>query len=218
MVGWKNFRNLSREELELVDQNRFEASFKPGEMILKQGSPATHAVFISNGIARICSDNPGQKRILLQIALPTQMLVGPGVFSDHGNSWTVSAISRVEACFISLAILKKLAGSNAEFASGMIADMSEKSFILHQKLLGLVRKKMPGRLAEALLFFSTEVFRSDSFDMMLTRQELGEMTNMTKESVVRILRELTNSGLIRSDSARMVILDRDKLRQLSERG
>jgi hypothetical protein len=43
-------------------------------------------------------------------------------------------------------------------------------------------------MADALLYLSDEIFKSDEFDMILTRQELGEMTNMAKEGVVRILR------------------------------
>ena len=70
----------------------------------------------------------------------------------------------------------------------MIEDLSVKSYALHSKLVSLTQKKMPGRLAEAILFFADEVCKSDAFDIILSRQELGEMTNMAKESVVRILK------------------------------
>jgi CRP/FNR family transcriptional regulator len=202
----------------MVDQNRFEAAFRPGEMILKQGSPATHAVFISKGIVRIFNESPGLKKIMLGIALPSEMLVGPGIYTDPGNTYSVSALTDVHACFISLDILNRLVGENAAFAAGMVSDLSEKTLSVHKKLISMIRKKMPGRLAEALLFFANEVYRSDSFEMILTRQELGEMTNMTKESVVRILHDFCLSGIIRSESGRIVIIDRPKLKKISEQG
>jgi CRP/FNR family transcriptional regulator len=77
---------------------------------------------------------------------------------------------------------------------------------------------MPGRLAEAILFFADEVYNTDEFDMILSRQELGEFTNMAKESVVRIMKELETSGVVKSESSRIQILDREKLRLISERG
>jgi CRP/FNR family transcriptional regulator len=77
---------------------------------------------------------------------------------------------------------------------------------------------MPGRVAEAILFLSDTVFKSDEFDPILSRQEFGEMTNMAKESVVRILKELENTGVIQSSHSRIKILDREKLQVISERG
>jgi CRP/FNR family transcriptional regulator len=77
---------------------------------------------------------------------------------------------------------------------------------------------MPGRIAEALLFFAEEIFKTDQYDMILSRQELGEMTNMAKESVVRILKELEGSGVIKSGYSKVEILDKEKLRLISERG
>jgi CRP-like cAMP-binding protein len=44
------------------------------------------------------------------------------------------------------------------------------------------------------------------------------MTNMAKECVVRILKELEDSGVIYSDSSKIKILDRDKLVQISVKG
>jgi hypothetical protein len=41
---------------------------------------------------------------------------------------------------------------------------------------------------------------------------------MAKESVVRILRDLEDSGVIISDVSRIKIVDKEKLRRISERG
>jgi len=77
---------------------------------------------------------------------------------------------------------------------------------------------MHGRLAEALLYFADNIFHSDNYDMVLTRQELGEMTNMAKESVVRIMGELEQEKIIQSTPRSVMILDRDKLQVISEKG
>ena len=54
--------------------------------------------------------------------------------------------------------------------------------------------------------------------MILSRQELGEMTNMVKESVVRILKEMEDSGVISTSSSIIKILNKEKLTQISEKG
>jgi CRP/FNR family transcriptional regulator len=77
---------------------------------------------------------------------------------------------------------------------------------------------MPGRMAEVLLYLSDDVFGSDEYEMILSRQELGEMTNMVKESVVRILKEFEDSGVISIRLSVLKILNREKLFQISEKG
>jgi CRP/FNR family transcriptional regulator len=69
-----------------------------------------------------------------------------------------------------------------------------------------------------MLYFSDEIFKADEFEMVLSRQELGEMTNMVKESVVRILREMEVSGVISTSSSIIKILDKEKLMEISEKG
>jgi CRP-like cAMP-binding protein len=77
---------------------------------------------------------------------------------------------------------------------------------------------MSGRLAEILLYFADEVFACDEYDMILSRQELGEMTTMAKECVVRILKELEDSGIIESSASKIKILKKEELVSISEKG
>jgi CRP-like cAMP-binding protein len=218
MVSWKNFKNLSKSEIRLVNENRYEATFKPGEIILKQGSPASSAVFLAKGMAKIYIEGIDSKNFILGIAMPSRLIIGPGVHVNARHSYSVSALTVVQACFISFEIINQLIRQNAAFASGMIEDLSVKSFALHNKLVSLTQKKMPGRLAEAILFFAEEVYKTDIFDMILSRQELGELTNMAKESVTRIMKELETSGVVKSDCSKIQIIDREKLKLISERG
>jgi CRP/FNR family transcriptional regulator len=99
-----------------------------------------------------------------------------------------------------------------------LEDISAKSQDTLNRMVNLSQKKMHGRLADALLYFSDVVFKSDDYEMILSRQELGEMTNMAKECVVRILKELEKTGVIYSDSSKVRILNREKLLQISLKG
>jgi CRP-like cAMP-binding protein len=215
---WKNFRYLTEEELKKVNENRYEATFKPGEIIMKQGSPTSNALFMASGMAKTYIEGQNGKNFILSIALPGRLILGPGAYVDSRHTYTVAAITTVQACFISFDIFKQLVITNGEFAQSLLMDISEKSQKTLNRMVNLSQKKMHGRLADALLYFSDSVFQSNEYDMILSRQELGEMTNMAKECVVRILKELEDSGVIYSDSTRIKIIDRDKLMQISLKG
>jgi CRP/FNR family transcriptional regulator len=214
----QNFHLLTKSELQLVNENRYEATFKPGEIMLKQGSPTSSALFLAKGMAKSYIEGLNGKNFILNIARPGMLLIGPGAYVDSRHNYSVSAITTVQACFISFGIFKHLVRTNGAFAESMLEDISLKSLRLHTRMVNLTQKRMSGRLAEILLYLSDDVFHDDEYEMILTRQELGEMTTMAKECVVRILKELEDSGVIYSDSSRIKILDRKKLILISEKG
>ncbi len=217
-LRWKNFQHLSKHELQLIDDNRYEASFRAGEVILKQGSPSSSVLFLISGLAKIYTEADGHKNFLIEIAQPGALVMGPGAYINSRNTFSVASLVPSRVCFIDFNVFRHLAKTNGAFAESLLEDFCLKALTLQTKMVNLSRKKMPGRLAEALLYLADEVFRSDEYELMLTRNELGEMTNMAKESVVRILKEMEESGVIYSRAPLIRILDRQKLILISEKG
>ncbi len=215
---WKNFKHLTKSELQMINENRYEATFKPGEIMIKQGSPTSNALFMASGIAKTYIEGKHGKNFIMSIALPGKLIIGPGAYVDSRHTYSVAAITTVQACFISFDIFKQLVRVNGAFAESLLEDISAKSLRSHIRMVNLAQKRMSGRLAEILLYLADEVFYNDEYEMILSRQELGEMTTMAKECVVRILRELETSGVIYSDSSKIKILDRERLIQISEKG
>jgi CRP/FNR family transcriptional regulator len=215
---WKNFQHLTTEELTLINENRYEATFKPGEIIIKQGSPTSNALFMASGMAKSYIEGLNGKNFIMSIVLPGRLILGPGAYVDMRHTYTVSAITSVQACFINLEVFKRIVKTNGIFAESLIEDISAKSLVSLNRMVNLSQKKMPGRLAETLLYFSDDIFKNDEYEMVLSRQELGEMTNMAKECVVRILKDFEESNVIYSDSSKIKILDKEKLKQISLKG
>ena len=108
---WKNFQHLTKEELNLINENRYEATFKPGEIILKQGSPTSNALFMSSGMAKTYIEGSSGKNFVMSIALPGRLILGPGAYVDSRHTYTVSAITSVHACFINFEVFKRIVRS-----------------------------------------------------------------------------------------------------------
>jgi len=218
VVRWKGFEHLTKSELQMINENRYEATFNPGEIMIKQGSPASNALFLASGMGKTYIEGIRGKNFLMSIVQPGRLIMGPGAYANLRYTYSVAAISSVQACFIHFDIFRQLVKTNGDFAEALLEDISTKSLRSHIRMVNLAQKKMPGRLAEVLLYFADEIFHSNDYEMILSRQELGEMTNMAKESVVRILKEMENSGVIDSTSSRIHILDKEKLLMISEKG
>jgi CRP-like cAMP-binding protein len=215
---WANFGNLTKKELHLINENRYEAAFRAGEIMIKQGSPATHVLFISSGMGKVYVESGSTRNSLLRIALPGELIMSPGAYLNARHSYTVAALTPARVCFLSISIVRQVIRSNGDFAEGMLKDMSEKFYNTHNRMVSQAQKRMSGRLADILLYLSDKVYHSDEYEMILSRQELGEMATMAKECVVRILKEFEDSGIINSDSSHIKIIDREKLVMIAEKG
>jgi len=215
---WSNFANLTEEQLERVNKTRYEARFKAREVIFKQGSPTSNGIILASGIAKVHIEGYDGKNIILNIIKQKRMISGPGSFVDNRNYYSLTALTDVVACFVDLTVLKDLILENSKFAEGYIKFISQKSINIFNKLVSSTQKKMHGRLAEGLLFLANDIFEKDKFENVLSRQELGELTNMTKESVVRVLKEFNDENIIKLENESIEIIDKTKLQKIMTSG
>jgi CRP/FNR family transcriptional regulator len=85
-------------------------------------------------------------------------------------------------------------------------------------MVSLTQKQMHGRMADGLLYLSKDFYDSESFDMHLSRQEIADITAMSKDSAIRILKDFERDGIIRLQGSKISILDADQLNDISLKG
>ncbi len=212
------FNLLSQEELKIANANRFEVVFNAGENIVKQGTSASHMIIITSGMAKMYLEGYDRKNLLLELIIPWKLFGGPGLFTDYRYHYSVAALTETSACFISIENLRKVMRTNPDFAESLLKHCSMNSVLNFQRLVSLTQKQMHGRLADVLIYLSEKIYNSRIFDLTITRQEIGEMSNMTKESATRILKEFEQAGIIKLETKHIELTDYEKLQQLSLRG
>jgi CRP/FNR family transcriptional regulator len=209
---------LNEEELKIMNTNRFEVVFNTGEMIVKQGTSASHLVMITRGMAKLYLEGFDKKNLILELVTPWKLFGGPGLFTDYRYHYSVSAVEETSACFISIENLRKVIRVNPDFAEGLLRHCSQNGSSNFMRLISLTQKQMPGRLADVLLSLAADIYKSDSFQLSLTRQEIGDMSNMTKESATRIMKEFEHEGIIKIEGKHIELLKPDKLKDISLHG
>jgi len=85
-------------------------------------------------------------------------------------------------------------------------------------MISLTQKQMHGRMADGLLYLSQDFFQSDNFKLHLSRQEIADLTAMSKDSAIRILKDFERDGLISLNGNELSILNMDQLRNISLKG
>lgn len=212
------FKHLTEAELDIVNKNRQEVIFEPGETIFKQGAPMTHIICLTSGLAKVYMEGIDKKNLLLKIIKPTEMIGGPGLFTDNLQHYSVVTLRRTMACYIDMYAFKELLVQNKEFLISFIQHINLQSIRMFDKLLNLTQKQMPGRIADLIIYLSKSVYEKDKFELELSRQDIADFTAMTKESAIRVLKEFKDSGIINLEGNRLEIINLATLEQISRTG
>lgn len=212
------FQALSKEELDRMYQNRYEAHFRAGEVIVKQESPISHLISISSGITKLVLETPGKPDIILTLQKAVNLISSPGIFHDNRYHFSVVALTPIRACYIDVQYLHEFMDSNQQFARSYYKHIGEQAILLYDRIRSLNQKNMAGRISEALLFLYNKIHQENPFKVILTRQEFADFSGMTKESVSRILKEFKEEQIIDVDDQTFHILELERLESIARTG
>ncbi|MCK5079255.1 MAG: winged helix-turn-helix domain-containing protein, partial [Bacteroidales bacterium] len=82
----------------------------------------------------------------------------------------------------------------------------------------LTRKQLHGRMADIMMCLSERIFKSLEYELPLSRSDLGELTGMSTESVIRLMKEFKDDKLIEVSGKKITILEPKRMRKISEVG
>ena len=212
------FEKLTDEELLLLEENHVVLTYKKGENLCKQGTLASHIMYICNGLVKVFMENETSSRILK--VLPAGNMLGLTALLDGSNVFRYSA-SAYQDCSVRLmdiGIFKKIILQNPAFANEVINILCENLIQTQTRFFSYTQKQSYGKLADTLICLSCNIFKAEGFELNLTRKELAELTGLTPESVIRILSKFKNDKLIHMEGKMIHILDMTKLKQISDYG
>ncbi len=217
-IPCKCFDYLSEEESEYLDDHSVCIQYKKKEMICKQGGFVSHVMFVTKGLVKVFIDD-GESSLVLKI-IPEGNLLGLASVAEGQNTYRYSATAYVETEIkqIDVKIFRELIKKNSNFAKEVIEILSANSVQIYGRFFCLTHKQAYGRLADILLCLSDRVFKSAEFELPLSRKELAELSGMSSETVIRMLRKFHEEGLIVLEGKNLKIVNHDRLMRISETG
>lgn len=214
------FDKLTDEEYDLLKQNCVVVTYKKGEMIFKQGTFATHIGMLTKGLAKMyIAGSDLDQKLILKILPPVNLL---GIsFLNKDNSvffYSVQAYIDSTVELFDINVVRKIIGQNAAFAKRIIDIMCEHTLINYGRFFCMTNKQTYGRMADVLLCLANRIYKTNAFDLALSRKELAELAGMSVESTTRILTKFKSEGLIRMEGKSIEILDDPRLFEISQKG
>lgn len=208
---------LDSNQLEHLSENCASVTLKKGDMLMQQGALSSNIAYLKNGLAKIHIRGPYHEQLIKLIKSPAYLGL-PNTFGDKINNYSVTVVEDSDVCFIDINAFKDLLAHNDKFAYEIILTLCGYELDSFKKCASRTQKQLRGNIAEVLLDLSDRIYNSLTFNLPLTRSEIGNYIDTSRESVSRVLSEFENDSIISVTGKKIEILKKEKLVLISENG
>jgi len=213
------FTRLTADELSKADKSKVEINFKKKEIIAKQGAFATHVMYIKSGLVKLYIEaEPGHKDVIINFFSAGEVIGLASLFGKSTFDFSISAIEDSTLCLIDINIVSSLTRSNPDFASLLIHKLNENTIYAYRQLYDITNRQMNGRIAGTLLHLAKNVYKKRKFELTLSRKDLAEFSGMSTMSVIRVMNDLKNDGIVSDKDGVIEIVNMEALEYMRHTG
>jgi CRP-like cAMP-binding protein len=207
------FSDLGLAELESIRKLVFEKTADRAEMVLLEGEPAANLYFVASGVVKVFKTSTEGKEQILSIVRPGESFNDVPIFDGGSNPVSARAMGLVLLYGIKKSDMETILRNYPKIALNVIKVLARRVRHLVSLVEDLSFKHVIGRVAKILLEHAGgEIGRGPR----LTQQEMAAMAGTAREVVGRSLRALEEEGAIKFDRHRIIITDKEALKEIME--
>ncbi len=211
------FKSLSKEERELLNQEKNCNSYLKGDIIYHEGNRISGCYCVNKGILKIYKTGIEGKEQIIAFAQKGDIIGYRSILSGEPACTTAQVIDDALLCYIPSDILLSLVKSNSSFSLDLMQLTCKELNQANAYIKDIAQKTVRERLAEILLMLKN-TFGEDAegyLQIILTREDLANIVGTATESVIRLLSEFKSDNLIELSNKKIKIINKNALKKLS---
>ncbi|MBR6492933.1 MAG: Crp/Fnr family transcriptional regulator [Paludibacteraceae bacterium] len=215
---WETLTNPEREELV---RNVELVHYSKNETIHLEGDESTYMWMLLSGKVRIYKEGIGQRQQIIRLLKPYDIFgyracIANEPYNSNANAFEPCTVYRLRREFFT-----QIVRQNGSFCYEVMLMMAKDLAFSEIQTVNLTQKHIRGRLAESiLLLLKNYGYEEDgrTLAMLLPREDLANMSNMTTSNAIRTLSQFAQEGLVEVEGRRIRILDENMLEKISRLG
>lgn len=213
------FCNLNKESLNDVSNHKVMNHYKKGQTIFFQGNPPMGLYCVSTGKIKISRSGNDGKEAIIRIAGPGDVLGHRSLFSKEKYEATATVLEDSSICFIEKNYIYSTIQSDPSVAMNVIEKLSRDMGLAEKKSAAMFQKNARERLADLFVEFSEDygvkVGDLIKLDIRLSREEIASLIGSAHETVIRLISEFKEEGILALEGKTIFVKDMEKLRMFA---
>ncbi len=165
--------------------------------------------WVQKGILKIYKTGFDGKEQIIKFAQPGDIVGYRSVISNELACTSVEVLEEATLSLVSAKILLELVKTNGDFAVEMLKLTCKELDEANDYLTDVAQKTVKERLAEIIIHLDESFGRNTEgiLNISLTREELSNIVGTATESIIRLLADFRDRGLIELKGRKIKILD-----------
>lgn len=176
-----------------------EASLKGvgrNEVVMRAGDPTDFVYFVLSGRLRVLVSDAEGREVILSMLGPGDMFGEIGVIDDNPRSATVSAVDASDLVVFAKEDFRRCLADNFDLTLAIMRNLASRLRAADQRIESLALLDVYGRVARLLLELAEDRDGLKIVPRRLTKQDIAKMVGASREMVSRVMKDLTQQGLI----------------------
>jgi CRP-like cAMP-binding protein len=215
---FSSLKALNKDELIKMSECKVSYTIKKGEPIFEEGESTNGIYCVKDGVCKLSKLSANGKDQIVKLVKPGELLGQRSMISDEPANLSAVALEDMQVCFIPKSEILQFFNENNQFSMNVMKTICGDLKEADDHMVSLAQKNVKERLAETLLYLEDNFGKNEdgTLHIQLSREELAGMIGTATESCIRLLSEFNKSGLIELVGKKIAILDRNKLKRISE--
>ncbi len=215
---FSSLKALNKEELLKMAECKTSYIIKKGEPIFEEGETTNGIFCIKDGVCKLTKLSANGKDQIVKLVKPGELLGQRSLISEEPTNLSAVALEDMEVCFIPKKEIMEFFNENNQFSMNVMKTICGDLKDADDHMVSLAQKSVKERLAETLLHLEDTFGKNEdgTLHIQLSREELAGMIGTATESCIRLLSEFNKTGLIELIGKKIAIVDRNKLKRMSE--
>jgi CRP/FNR family cyclic AMP-dependent transcriptional regulator len=165
------------------------------------------AFVVLRGVVRAYVADANGRQLTIRYCRHGDLFGLPTLFTQRATDVYQQALTDCRLLVLRPATLQSLARTDVRVAVALLVEVSDRLVFYIQELGPSPMSTVRQRVARCLLDVAVDERRDGTLVARLSQQELAAQVGTVREVVVRVLRELRDAGVVRTERDEIVVLD-----------
>jgi len=182
--------------------------YKKHQSLFLEGSFPRGVFCINQGKVKIFKRGDEGKEQIIHISKEGEMVGFRAMFSGEPYNVAAETLEDSNICFISKDDFLNLMDTNVTLRNGIIKELSKELSDRASFITNMAQKSVRERLAFALILLKTVY---DPEPINLSREDMANFVGTATETLIRLLKDFKDDGIIEVKTRKLTIINSDKL-------
>lgn len=217
LKGIPIFSSLPPEHLGELSKISLEKTYRKNQVIFDQGDPGDSLIVIMTGLIKISLVDSNNHEFIIKTYSENDFFGEMALLDGGARSATSTAVEDTKALIIFRDNFIGLIQKTPSVALRMLTELTNRLRRTTENISNLTFYDAYGKVARCLLDLADKIGKQedDALTMQLTlsRQELANMSGLSRETFARILKEFQVRGCLKVHGKKMYILNEKIMRR-----